>query len=103
VGATSWDFLVPYQDDAATAMAALRAETSDPYVGFLGHTYAVTEKEAQVTFGTTAPTIDDLERWGGVDAPEMQSLLPAQGTGRHLVLHTDDRPSHILFWGRSGS
>ncbi|HEY1489128.1 MAG TPA: hypothetical protein VGF84_23685 [Micromonosporaceae bacterium] len=120
MGAVSWDYLVPYQADAAAAIADLHAARlaageitrsildiaevgdGDPYAGFLGHTYAVTEKEARVTFGTTAPTIEDLERWGGVGAPELQSLIPAQGVGRHLVLHTDDSPSHILFWGCTG-
>jgi hypothetical protein len=91
VSAMSWDYLVPYPSDAATAMSDLHAAT-----------LAVTEKEARVTFGTVAPTIEDLERWGGVGTPELQSLLPGHGVGRHIVLHTNDQPSHILFWGRTG-
>jgi hypothetical protein len=120
MGVASWDYLVPYQSDTATAMAELHAASlaageitrsildisevghGDPYTGGLGRTYAVTEKEAQVTFGTTAPTVADLDRWGGVGTPELQSLLPCHGVGRHIVLHTDDQPSHILFWGRTG-
>jgi hypothetical protein len=116
----SWDYLVPYHEDASVAMAELHAATlaageitrsildiaevgdGDPYAGGAGRTYAVTEKESRVTFGVTAPTMADVERWGGVGTPEVQSLLPCHGSGRHIVLHTDDQPSHILFFGRSG-
>jgi hypothetical protein len=90
VSSSTWDYLTTYQQD----LAAVRAELPD-----FARTHAVTEKEARVTFGTTAPTMHDLERWGGIGAPEVRSLLPDTGDGRHLVLYHDGEPSHILFWG----
>ncbi len=90
MSASTWDYLLPYQADVDAVMAELP---------LFARTHAVTEKEARVTFGTTAPTLHDLERWGGVGAPEVRSLLPDTGDGRHLVLYHDNQPAHILFWG----
>jgi hypothetical protein len=94
VGTTTWEHLLPYQPDLTAVMADL-----PQWAGAGRRTHAVTEKEARVTFGTTAPTLHDLERWGGTGAPEVRSLLPDTGDGRHLVLYHDDRPAHVLFWG----
>lgn len=65
-------------------------------------TLVVSSAHAQVVFGTERPTIADIERVGGAHGQAMRQLLPGRAMGRHLVVYTDDVPSHLLFWGYSG-
>jgi hypothetical protein len=67
-----------------------------------GQTILVSAGHAQIVFGTERPTVADIERVGGPFEASMEQLLPARGIGRHLVVYTDDAPSHLLFWGFSG-
>lgn len=122
MGASGWDYIVPYQADLQAALDDLRRQvfSSGDYISpvtqglaapesvealarqeqAFGTVCAFTDDEYEDYFGSTRPARADWDRFR--EDPLSDEYVAERWTGRAMVIWADDAPAEIAFWGYSG-
>jgi len=101
VGASGWDYVVPYQEDLGAALDVLRRQVfaSGEYLkpSFYGDVFDLPEP------GSVDDLFEQEQYWEFANSERLYEYVTGgRWTGRTAVLWADGAPAEIAFWGYSG-